>query len=84
MNTNNKYNVTSEANKVLKTYRKIKIIDVKKTVSHDGYYIDGPKSNLWDLYITFKNNKNNTITDHWHYEQWFCTNNETQYYLFNK
>jgi hypothetical protein len=79
---NIKYNVSSEAKNVLKTYRNLEILNVKESLSHDGYDIYGPKSNLWDLYIIFKNNKNNKITAHWHYEQWFYANDETQYYFY--
>ncbi len=79
---NVKYNVSYEAKNVLKNYRNLEILDVKESLSHDGYDMEGPKSNIWDLYITFKNNKNNKITDNWHYEQWFCINDQTQYYLY--
>lgn len=43
------------------------ILNVKETLSHDGYDSLGPESNLWDLYIVDSNSK----THHYHREYWF-------------
>ena len=66
---------------VLEQYKDFKIIDIKEELSHDGCDDIGFKSDLWDLYITYKNLKD-TIIAHWHYENWFCGNNEDLLYEF--
>jgi len=45
-------------------------------LDHDGYDEDGAKSELWDLYILFRNEENTTCWKDWevicyHRERWY-------------
>ena len=78
----NKNDYSYEANEVIRTYYSITtIIDIKESLIHDGCDHVGFKSDIWDLDITFKNNNNQELIANWHYENWFCNNNENQYYF---
>ena len=47
------------------------LILIKEFLAHDGYNRDGPKSNLWDLYIIEYDSTNNFIAYNYHWEDWF-------------
>jgi len=66
-------------NEILPKYKNI--VRIFETKDHDGYDEYGPKSNLWDMYIVFKNNKD-LIYHNYHHEEWFCKNDEKKYFLY--
>lgn len=68
-------------NKEINNYQNV--VRIFETKDHDGYDEDGPKSNLWDIYIVFKNN-NDLIYHNYHHEEWFCKNDEKKYNLYYK
>jgi len=63
------------------------IIYVSEEISHDGYDIDGPESDIYDLFVIVKNNDMSGIYDYYHYhrENWFNGGKEDKmYYLEDK
>jgi len=66
-------------NEILPKYNNI--VRIFETKDHDGYDEYGPKSNIWDIYIVFKNN-NDLIYHNYHHEEWFCKNDEKKYFLY--
>ena len=46
------------------------VISSRETVGHDGYDRYGPESDLFDFYITYREN-GVVKTDQWHREDWF-------------
>ena len=48
----------------------IKNINFKITVDHDGFDMDGPESNLYNLTVTWSKT-NMRYTDIWHREYWY-------------
>lgn len=66
-------------NEILTKYKNI--VRIFETRDHDGYDEYGPKSNIWDIYIVFKNN-NDLIYHNYHHEEWFCKNDEKKYFLY--
>lgn len=66
-------------NEILTKYKNI--VRIFETRDHDGYDEYGPKSNLWDIYIVFKDN-NDLIYHNYHHEEWFCKNDEKKYFLY--
>jgi hypothetical protein len=56
------------------------IMLVKEELSHDGFDKDGPKSNLYDLWILEKT-YDDYIIHLYHYENWFNSKYNNQYKL---
>lgn len=48
-------------------------------VGHDGYDEDGPKSNLYDLYVWDRNDK---CVYNYHLEIWFSLNDDKEFGLY--
>ena len=64
-------------------YSDKKLIYTLEELSHDGYDMDGPESNLFDLYIIYhKNNK--YYMDAWHREDWFVEVTPEPYELYER
>jgi hypothetical protein len=49
------------------------IVDAYETLDHDGYDMDGPESNLWDLHIIVFEETLGYMFYHFHCEDWFHT-----------
>ncbi len=47
------------------------IVSVHETLSHDDYDDEGPKSNLYDLFIVGKHNDDEYKYYYYHRENWF-------------
>lgn len=60
---------TAEAKPIIKTYGN-NFYNYHESVSHDGYDLLGPVSDLWDLYI-FYNKDGNVMVDQYHRENWY-------------
>jgi len=77
--------LSSEAREVLEKIKKGcvegRAIVAMETLEHDGYDEDGPKSNLWDLYVIDKATR---IVQIYHREDWFYWREEKKaYHLWN-
>ena len=74
----NKYSkwiaTTMEAKNIIKTYGN-NIYNYHESVTHDGYDLQGPVSDLWDLLI-FYNKDGNVMVDSYHRENWFNGHND--------
>lgn len=80
------YNINTKklsdaAYNVLSDFTKNNIIFLQELVSHDGYDRYGPESNLWDLYIIAEIN-NDYIYYYYHWEDWYCENQDKEYDLY--
>jgi hypothetical protein len=63
--------LSTKANFIIKKFFNDKnIIDVTEKITHDGYDEYGPNSNIWDLYITVKED-NKYIKYNYYFEDWF-------------
>ena len=51
-----------------------------EVLTHDGYDSFGPESNIYDLYLVVKNDKNQYDYYHFHMEDWFNQDRNTLYY----
>ena len=58
------------------------LISTKSRLEHDGYDMYGPKSNIYDIIIVYKNlDSEEIIVDNWHAEYWYCEK-EVKFELF--
>lgn len=71
---------TQQAFDILKKFKRKEVLTVYELLQHDGYDEDGPKSNLYDLWILVKSN-NTYIYYFFHWENWFSPNQEKKYIL---
>ncbi len=82
------WNISSCAKDIIrKNHEKHDIISVYELLSHDGYDIDGPESDIYDLFVIVKNNDMSGIYEYYHYhrENWFNYDKEDKmYYLEDK
>ena len=62
-------------------YNNIKIIHIERELDHDGYDIDGPESNLHDLYVYYKKGYN-MYCDIYHREYWYQGEDDDPYELW--
>jgi hypothetical protein len=53
-----------------KDFKKKEIMLIKEELSHDGYDSEGPKSDLYDLWVLTKT-KDDYIIYYYHFENWF-------------
>jgi hypothetical protein len=77
--------LSSEAREILKTIQKGsekgRVMVAVETLEHDGYDEDGPRSNLWELYVIDKATR---IVQIYHREDWFYWREEKKaYHLWN-
>jgi hypothetical protein len=49
-------------------------------VDHDGYDEEGPESNLYDLYVFYRNECGEIMVDNYHYENWYQKGDEDNEY----
>ena len=81
-------NISSYANSIIsENHENHNVISVNEVLSHDGCDIDGPKSDLYDLFVVVKNSVMPGIYDYYYYhcEDWFSENKEdSKYYLEKK
>ena len=75
------YNDSITNHDVIETdFNSKEVMLIKEDLSHDGFDKDGPKSNLYDLWILEK-----TYDDYilylYHYENWFHSKDNNQYKL---
>jgi hypothetical protein len=76
--------LSTKANFILKNYFNDKeIIDIIENVTHDGYDIYGPISDIWDLYITTKEN-NKFIKYNYYFEEWYGEYKDYELYEKNE
>jgi hypothetical protein len=66
---------------IIENYKIANIIKIERDLEHDGYDMYGPKSDLWDLKITYMENDKKYLTI-WHRENWFTGDGEE--YFFSK
>jgi hypothetical protein len=61
------------------------IIGYKEILEHDGYDIEGPKSDLWDLFILYTSKVSGEdvidFVDWYHWENWFLKDTRKGYTL---
>jgi hypothetical protein len=82
-------NVFSEHGKELIDYLKndedIKILYATEFLTHDGYDKDGPKSDIWLLYVCMENLQSTEYTYSYYTEEnWFDKNYKLEYTLLDK
>jgi hypothetical protein len=68
--------LTSKAKEVVDSLkrRKIQCLDIVavEVMDHDGYDSQGPKSDLWDLYVVLVRESDETsVVQHYHRENWY-------------
>ena len=77
------YNNSFTNHDILETdFNTKEVLCVKEELYHDGYDSDGPKSDLYDLWILEKT-YDDYILYFYHYENWFHPNDDKQYKLEN-
>jgi hypothetical protein len=67
--------------KFIEENKEKKLVNYSERVDHDGYDREGPKSNLWDLYVFYQNSRNEMMVDFYHREDWF-SGKEEEYSLW--
>jgi hypothetical protein len=79
------FNISSAAKKLIcETHTNEEIVSAHETLSHDDNDDDGPKSNLYDLFLVIKDGKNYNYY-YYHRENWYMgTPEEQMYYLEEK
>jgi hypothetical protein len=64
----------------------IYIINYVEKLDHDGYDDQGPKSNLWDLYVLYTNSVNGEYVieyvNWYHWENCFLKDTKKEYQLY--
>ncbi len=69
--------LSPQANEIIQQFDPQTIIDYREELSHDGYDVNGPESNLWDLFIlTYDNDR--YFLSVYHDEDWF--QNQSRHY----
>jgi hypothetical protein len=62
----------------------INIIDYQEKLDHDGYDKYGPESDLWDLFILYKNKVSGEhFVDWYNWEDWYIKDSIKGYTLYN-
>jgi hypothetical protein len=63
---------TSKGNDLIKeSFNNAELMLIDEKLSHDGYDRDGPKSDIWDLWILEKTS-DDYLLHNFHWENWFC------------
>lgn len=73
------------AKKLLNTeFKNNTILYKNEVLTHDGYDDFGPESNIYDLYLVVKNDKNQIDYYHYNMENWFNQDENTLNYILLK
>lgn len=75
--------LSNDASKCLEKIEKsFKVLRVIETLDHDGYDMYGPKSNIWVLYVLYKNNNADCVFVY-NREDWFDYKHEDYRLVYN-
>jgi len=73
---------TSKSDELIKkSFKNAEIMLIDEKLSHDGFDREGPKSDLWDLWILEKTSDDYLI-HYYHWENWFHKGDKDQPYRF--
>ena len=73
---------TSKCDDLIKeSFKNAELMIIDEKLSHDGFDIDGPKSDLWDLWILEKTS-DDYLLHNFHWENWFCKGDKDLKYEF--
>lgn len=69
-------------NSIVSNYNTKNYLNSIHIITHDGYDANGPESNIEDLYVAYRC-PSGVKVDHFHREDWFTGEDDTQYELMN-
>ena len=73
---------TSKCDELIKeSFKNAELMLIDEKLSHDGFDIEGPKSDLWDLWILEKTS-DDYLLHNFHWENWFCKGDKDLKYEF--
>ena len=73
---------TSKCDELIKeSFKNAELMLIEEKLSHDGFDIEGPKSDLWDLWILEKTS-DDYLLHNFHWENWFCKGDKDLKYEF--
>lgn len=75
---------TEKAQMILdKDFEDVQLVNISEELTYDGFDMDGPRSNIWNLYIISKEFDTLYFT-HYTWENWFDGNYHDQYEMVFK